>query len=220
MKLTIFTILVVTLFMTTVAWADLQISGNTNGSTTAVLGGTNDGVTFAPATFASNTFKNSPGTQKGIQIGTFSSYCDGIFCNDSSDPFDLKVTFTLPTGINGGNQTTFVGDIFGDVIFMGIGNYAVRFDNPSQTFAFDDGNVNGHFTFTIEQDKDRNPDIDLANGSSWCDPGKTALLADVTGNWSTDPTHGGGQGTVPEPTSFLLLGTVVCGLAFFRKKLA
>lgn len=96
-------------------------------------------------------------------------------------PFNLLVTFTLPTGIVGGQSTSFAATIIGAVRQNATGGYFINFaDNGVRTFTYGAGN-----TFTLQvADVNVNP----TRASS--------ITANITASQ-----------VVPEPASMALLGT-------------
>ena len=205
------------LAMTTLAWADVQIAGNTTGSyfNSGPAGNSAEGgsLTFTGNSFGTFTIPNG-GSKSSFLVGKFGLQC--TVCTESvSDTFDLKVDFTLPTGILGGNDPyNFTGDLTGG-FFLGLGGVELKFDQWSKTFQFNNGTIQGSFNLNIEG-KDDDGDIDLNAGLF--SRANTNLNADIS-NVVIGDVHT--EATVPEPTSVLLLGTVLCGLGLWsRKKLA
>ncbi len=98
--------------------------------------------------------------------------------------FTLRVDFTLPPGTTPGS-TTYTAELIGSVTGTNVGGVSIIFANPTQTFAFNGGT----FTLTVN-----NPSITGGQGP-----------VALTGYIRTT--------TVPEPTTLLLLGTGLTGVA-------
>jgi hypothetical protein len=99
--------------------------------------------------------------------------------------FTLRVDFTLPPGTTPGS-TTYTAELIGSVSGTNVGGVLITFANPTQTFAFNGGT----FTLTVANN------LSITGGQ-----GPVAL----TGFIKTT--------TVPEPTTLLLLGTGLTGVA-------
>lgn len=106
--------------------------------------------------------------------------------------FQLDITFTSPTGIAGGQGATYTATVFGSVSpNINQGGVNVTFLNPVQTFTFNDGVNAGSFSLTV--------------ANLFVQSGQAAnLTAGFTGEQSP---------VIPEPTTLLLLGTGITGIA-------
>jgi hypothetical protein len=152
----------------------LQFTGNANFTATTALGtgafsGTNSFGTF---------LLNTSSTQS------------------VSGTFTLNLTFTVPSGIAGGQGTTYTATIQGSVSpNINTGGVNVTFNSPTQTFTFNDGVNVGSFTITVDS-------LHVQSGQS------ANLEAGLSGS----------QVPIPEPATLFLLGTGLSGIAAAARK--
>jgi hypothetical protein len=158
------------------------------GSTTGVVSG------VPQLTFSGNNFTGTTALGVGSLSGSNSL---GSFLLSTAPSqlvggsFTLNVTFTVPTGIAGGQGSTFTATITGSVSpQIDRGGVFVHFNNPAQTFTFNNGTSSGSFTLTLA-------DVFVQTGRS------AELTAGFTGQ----------QNPVPEPLTMLLFGTGLAGVA-------
>lgn len=148
----------------------------TVGGTTA--SNTPPGITFTAGSFNGTT---SAGFAGFSNLGSYTlASSAGVYNNDL---VDLTVTFTVPTGINGGASTVFVANLFGNVNTNAQGGVSIVFSNPTQNFTFSNSGGFGSFSFTVNS-------VSLNPG------GTTPLSGFVSGGTFTP---------VPEPSSGVLL---------------
>jgi hypothetical protein len=162
------------------------------GSTSGVVVGV-PSLTFAGNTFVGTTFLGVGALSGANQLGTFT--LAPAAPSLVAGTFTLNITFTAPTGINGGQLAAFNANIQGSVSpVVNQGGVFIDF-GTSQTFTFSNGVSTGSFNLNIA-------DLFVQTGQT----------ADVTAGFT------GQQTAVPEPGILTLLGFGLVGVvASFRK---
>jgi hypothetical protein len=164
---------------------EVTISGSTSGVVSGV-----PQLTFAGNSFTGMTALGTGALSGANNLGTFTLATGPL--QAAAGTFALNVNFTVPTGINGGQGSTFTAQITGSVSpNVNQGGVLVHFNTPTQTFTFNNGTTSGSFTLTLA-------DLFVQTGQS------AQITAGITGAQQT---------TVPEPMTMLLFGTGLSGVA-------
>ena len=169
---------------------EVTISGSTTGIVTGV-----PPLTFVGnPNFTNTTFLGIGALSGANNLGTFSlSTAPGQLVAGS---FTLNVTFTSPTGINGGQGTTYTASITGSVSpNANQGGVNINFNNNPVVFTFSNATSVGSFSVAVA-------DLFVETGQS------ANLTAGTTGQ----------QQPIPEPATLLLLGSGLTGIAAKLRK--
>jgi hypothetical protein len=183
------------LFLCLVAFAFLAFGAAEARADEVTISGTTSGVSSVPQlTFVGNSFTGT--TFMGVGALSGSNNLGTFTLNPSAGQlvagtFTLNVTFTVPTGIEGGQGSTFTAQITGSVSpVANQGGVFIDFNNAPQTFNFSNASGTGSFTLTLA-------DLFVQTGQS------AQITAGITGQ----------QNPIPEPMTMLLFGTGLAGIA-------
>ncbi|HKR59024.1 MAG TPA: PEP-CTERM sorting domain-containing protein [Pyrinomonadaceae bacterium] len=173
------------------------------GSSATIMGLSYSNSTFMGTTAAGFLGLNTA-PNPGSNLDNLGSFTLNTTPSTYNTPFTLQVTFTAPQGINGSNVATFTATITGTIISDTIGGLFVDFDQTPILFTFNDVNC-GATTIPGQQTTCGSGSFFFSINDLSVNPGATVSLnGQITGAQQT---------TIPEPTSMLLLGTGLLGVA-------
>ncbi len=128
--------------------------------------------------------------------------------NYNGQTFTLQVTFTAPQGINGSNQATFTATLTGTVTGTQQGGVFIDFNNTPVLFTFADANCEPDPTGGVPGQQ-----TTCGTGSFFFAVNDVSILGAGTVPLTGQITSAQQSSAVPEPTTMLLLGTGLAGIA-------
>jgi hypothetical protein len=184
----------------------VTLAGTTSGSFADALGA-NTGSSLMDLAFSGGSFNQTTASGGAtLALGSFhlATPADPTLASYNGSHFTLVVTFDAPTGIAGGQTTTFTATLTGTVVntpLVDTYSINVKFDNPVQTFtyAMADGST-GTFTLTVNDVNGITPNFARA----------------LTGTVSAASQES--AAATPEPATVLLFGTGLAGVAGAARK--
>ena len=163
-------------------------------ATNSLLGLTYDNSTFDNTTVV-GAFDLGGDPAPGSNVNNLGSFTlNTANATYDGNSFQVRVTFTAPVTIVGGNNATFT-DLLTGTVRNNLGGVFIDFDNTPQTFFFSNATASGSFSMFVN-------DVSIAPGNA------ASLTGRITGS----------QTAVPEPAALAGIICGVMGLFGFRRR--